>query len=263
MSESGRRDAILPDSPNHKVYIHELIDIIGHNRARYMHHMTANWVPVAIEERNQHCFGVWGTVGSTGQWPQVVNMWELDGWDGLAANFAHELGHASLQDPALAEWWAVAADLRRGGVDRIVVPEPWTRPVAALIADGVQGALYSHELVRVPPGAAPDFLAAFREQAVPAFDAFELDLVGAFRVAMVNDSEALMLWAIPDWATWARVERAWLGEGDGADLLAGWRKSTLGLGADWRRTLLVDAPLSPLRIGRQPARSDRRPLDEM
>ena len=44
---------------NDKVYIHELIDIIGHNRARYMHHMTANWVPVAIEERNQLCFGVW------------------------------------------------------------------------------------------------------------------------------------------------------------------------------------------------------------
>ena len=69
---------------NDKVYIHELIDIIGHNRARYMHHMTANWVPVAIEQRNQRCFGVWGTVGSTGRWPEVINMWELDGWDGLA-----------------------------------------------------------------------------------------------------------------------------------------------------------------------------------
>ena len=38
---------------NDKVYIHEFIDIIGHNRARYMHHMTANWCPVAREERNQ------------------------------------------------------------------------------------------------------------------------------------------------------------------------------------------------------------------
>ena len=28
---------------NDKVYIHEFIDIIGHNRANYMHHMTANW----------------------------------------------------------------------------------------------------------------------------------------------------------------------------------------------------------------------------
>ena len=89
-----------------KIYIHEFIDIIGHNRARYMHHMTANWCPTARDERNMLCFGVWGTVGSTGRWPEVVNMWELDGWDGLAANFAHELASPTLQDPALAEWWA-------------------------------------------------------------------------------------------------------------------------------------------------------------
>ncbi|HEX6420620.1 MAG TPA: hypothetical protein VFZ77_19115 [Acidimicrobiales bacterium] len=248
---------------NDKVYIHELVDIIGHNRARYMHHMTANWVPVAIEERNQRCFGVWGTVGSTGRWPEVVNMWELDGWDGLVGNFRHELGHASLQDPALASWWAVAAELRRGGVDRIVVPEPWTRPVDALIADGVRGEVYSHEIVTVPPGAAPDFLAALHEHALPALGSFGLELVGAFRVAMVNDSEAIVIWALPGWDTWARVEQAWLGRGADADRLAGWRSTALALGADWRRSLLVDAPLAPLRLGRQPEVGDRRPLDEV
>ena len=88
---------------NSKVYIHEFIDIIGHNRARYMQHMTANWGPIGREERNMLCFGVWGTVGSTGRWPEVVNLWELDGWDALAANFAHELSGASLQDDSLAE----------------------------------------------------------------------------------------------------------------------------------------------------------------
>ena len=74
-----------------------------------------------------------------GAWPEVVNMWELDGWDGLVANFDHELAGAGAQDPSLAEWWAVAASLRRGGVDRIVVPEPWTRPIDELVADGVRG----------------------------------------------------------------------------------------------------------------------------
>jgi hypothetical protein len=245
---------------NDKVYIHELIEIIGHNRARYMHHMTANWVPVALRERNQRCFGVWGTVGSTGRWPEVVNMWELDDWDGLVANFRHELGHASLQDPSLAEWWAVAATLRRGGVDRILVPEPWTRPIDALIADGVRGDLYSHELVTFPAGAATEFLAAVREESVPAHEALGLQLVGAYRVAMVNDSEALVIWAIPDWDSWAGLERAWL---DPAGGLARWRATAVALGADWRRTLMVDAPLGPLRIGRQPEVGDRRPLDEV
>ena len=79
-------------------------------------------------------------------------MWELDGWDGLAANFAHETGGGRDQDPSLAEWWAAAASLRRGGVDRIVVPTPWTRSVEQLTADGVRGEVYAHELVTVPPG---------------------------------------------------------------------------------------------------------------
>jgi len=54
---------------NDKVYIHEFITITKQNRARYMHHMTANWSPIAQEQRNQLCYGVWGTIGSTGTWP--------------------------------------------------------------------------------------------------------------------------------------------------------------------------------------------------
>jgi hypothetical protein len=245
--------------PNDKLYIHEFIDIIGHNRARYMHHMTANWCPVARDERDQLCFGVWGTVGSTGRWPEVVNIWELGGWDGLLHNFEHEFTHATLQDPSLAEWWAVAASLRRGGVDRIVVPEPWTRPIETLVADGVRGEVYAHELVKVPAGAAKAFLEALHEIGVPALEELGAENVGAFRVAMVNDSECIVIWALPDWATWAAVEKAWLGSGP----LDQWRTICTELGADWQRSLLVEAPLSPMRAGRQPQVEDRIPLDQL
>ena len=145
-----RASGSAPGRVNSKIYIHEFIDVIGHNRARYMHHMTANWCPTARAERNMLCFGVWGTVGSTGRWPEVVNLWELDGWDGLVASFGHELASPSLQDPALAEWWGRAAELRRGGVDRIVVPEQWSPTIEELTAAGVKGAVYAHELVTVP-----------------------------------------------------------------------------------------------------------------
>ena len=242
------------------VYIHELIDIIGHNRGRYVQHMTANWVPIALEERRQRCLGVWATVGSTGDWPQVVNMWELDGWDGLVHNFEVELAGGRDQDPSLAEWWAQAASLRRGGTDRIVVAEPGTRGVEQLVADGVRGELYVHELLTVPPGRAPELLAAMDAEARPAYESFGFSHVGTYRVAMVNDSEALTLWAVPSWPAWAELERAWLA---GAGSLARWRSEAAGIGADWRRQLLVDAPLSPLRLGRQPSVADRRPLDEL
>jgi hypothetical protein len=242
-----------------KVYIHELIDILGHNRARYLHHMTANWCPVGREQRNQLCLGVWATLGSTGPWPEVVNMWELDGWDGLAANFAFETGHGRDQDPALAEWWAAAASLRRGGVDRIVVATEWTRGVEELCAAGVRGEVYAHELVTLPPGGSPAFLAALESEGLPATAALGVEPVGAYRVAMADDSEAIVVWALPDWATWVAYERAWEPEG----ALAGWRSTLLGLGASWKRQLLIDAPLSPLRTGRQPRVEDRRPLEEL
>lgn len=243
---------------NDKVYIHEFIDIIGHNRARYMHHMTANWCPTAREERNMLCFGVWGTVGSTGRWPEVVNMWELDGWDGLVANFSHELSSPSLQDPALAEWWSRATELRRGGFDRILVPEPWTPTIEEHTAAGTRGAVYAHELVTVPVGTVRAFLDAVAESGTSAMEGLDVRCIGAFRVAMTNDSEAIVLWALPTWETWARYEQAWDGAG-----LAAWRARLVAMNADVRRTLLVDAPLSPMRTGRQPQVEDRRPLDEI
>jgi hypothetical protein len=243
---------------NEKIYIHEFIDIIGHNRARYMHHMTANWCPIARAERDMLCFGVWGTVGSTGRWPEVVNMWELNGWEGLADNFAHELTGAALQDESLAKWWSVAAELRRGGSDRILVPEPWSPTIEELTGAGVSGAAYAHELVTVPVGAARRFLEAVDGVGRQAVEDLGLGCVGAYRVAMTNDHEAIVIWAIPDWPTWVEYERAWDG-----DSLAPWRARLVALGADVRRTLMIDAPLSPMKTGRQPQVEDRRPLDEI
>lgn len=246
-------------APGPKLYIHELIDIVGHNRAKYQHHMTANWVPGAIESRGQRCYGVWSTIGSTGRWPEVVNMWELDGWDGLVRNFEVETAGGRDQDPSLAEWWAVAASFRRGGFDRILVPDDHSRPIERLCAQGVRGELYCHEIVHVPPGRASQLLEQVRDQGVDAYEAEGLELVGAFRTAMRSDDECVLLWACPTWRAWGDFEHAW----DGGGELTGWAKALVDFGASWQRTVLVDSELSPMRIGRQPSARDRRPLDEL
>jgi hypothetical protein len=242
-----------------KIYIHELIDIVGQNRAKYMHHMTANWCPIAREERNQLCYGVWGTVGSTGRWPEVVNMWELDGWDGLAANFEHELAHASMQDPSLAEWWAQAAELRRGGFDRILEPAPWAPSIEELTAQKAGGAVYAHEIITVPPGEARSLLDALDEVGRPAAAQLDVRLLGGFRVAMGDDRECIAIWVFPDWPAWVAYEQAW--SPDGA--MSKWRDALHHLDARFRRTLMIDAPLAPLRTGRQPQADDRRPLSQI
>ena len=70
---------------------------------------------------------------------------------------------------------------------------------------------------------------------------------------MVNESECFLMWAIPNWAQWGEGE---LGERTDARLSA-WRRLSYELATGWHRFLLVDAPLSPMRTGRQPSRGDR------
>jgi len=238
---------------NDKIYTHEFIDIIGHNRARYMHHMTANWSPIAQEERNQLCFGVWGVVGTTGRWPEVVNMWEEDGFDGLAEGFRHELSRPNMQDQKLEKWWAEASGYRRGGLDRLLVPAPWARTVTELCADGVRGTAYAHEMMRVAAGTAEDFLSLVAEHATTAYGAHGWELVGAWRTALHDDAEVVLIWAIPTWEQWAELEKAVNYSGG----LEDWREIVRDRTTGFERILMMDAPLCPLKIGRQPARSDR------
>ena len=238
---------------NRKVYIHEIIDIVGHNRANYMHHMTANFSPIAQDERHQLCYGVWGVVGSTNRWPQVVNLWEEDGFQGLASSFRHEFNHPTLQDPKLAKWWAEAAKFRSGGFDRLLVPAPWTRTIEELCSDGVRGETYAHERILVPPGRSAEFLELVRTRAISVHERYGWELAGAWETAMVDDSECVLLWAIATWEHWAQFEAAQRAD----PKLVAWRAEAREVALSSDRFLLVDAPLSPFRTGRQPNRADR------
>jgi hypothetical protein len=230
---------------NTKVYIHELIDIVGQNRAKYMHHMTANWGPIGRTERDMLCVGVWGTVGSTERWPETVNLWELEGWQGLAANFRHEFAGPKLQDPSLEQWWAEAANYRSGGYDRILVPAQYTPTLEEAIERGIRGEVYTHETVRVVPGQAKAYLAMLEQEWMPIASRLGLQLVGAYRTAMVNDSEVIVICAVDTWERWADIEAAI----DDDVSIGRWRRRIEGVAIDWRAKLLVDSELNPLRTG--------------
>lgn len=239
-----------------RVYIHELVDVVGTERARYQHHVTANWVPEAARERRQRCFGVWSVVGSTGRWPQVCNLWELDSWADLAADLEHELSHPGHRDPTLAEWWAAAASMRSGGTDRILVAHDDSPGVEDWCEQGGTGAVgYVHEVLTCTPGTAHAVCDVVVGPASEALHAHGLGLVGAFRTAMRGDDEVVAIWSFAEWSEWARVEEA----ADAGSLRAYDPAGTALRGRS--RFLMVDAELSPLRIARQPTEADRRPLD--
>lgn len=237
-----------------RVYIHELVDVVGTQRARYQHHMTANWCPEAGPLRRQRCFGVFSVVGSTGRWPQVCNLWEYDSFDDLAHNFSVELVGASHRDPMLAAWWAEAASFRTGGTDRILVAHDASPGVEDHQAAGGTGAVaYLHEVVATEVDAAGGVADAVARDRDDLAERFGLALVGLFRTAMRANDEVVVLRSVPSWSAWAGFE-SWAST-------SGWSgpAGTTALA----RTLLVDAELSPLRTGRQPRVEDRRPLDEI
>lgn len=241
-----------------RVYIHELVDVVGTERARYQHHVTANWVPEAARERRQRCFGVWSVVGSTGRWPQVCNLWELDTWSDLAADLEHELAHPGHRDPALARWWEAAASMRSGGTDRILVSHDDSPGVEEWCARGGPGAVaYVHEVLTCSPGTAGPVCDVVVGPAAQEMERLGLGLVGAFRTAMAADDEVVAIWSFADWSDWARSEEA-----AGTGSLSPYDTAGSALSGR-RRVLMVDAELSPLRIARQPTEADRRPLDEV
>ena len=241
---------------NERAYIHEFIDIRGANRANYMHHMAANWSPVAQQSRGQLLFGIWAVLGSTGRWPQVCNIWEEQGLHGLARSFGAEAVGAGLQDPALEQWWNKAAEFRRGGFDRILMPAPWMPTIEESVAAGTRATVFAHEILKCRPGTAPELLELARTTASPAYEPFRWRLVGAWTTAMRDDDEVILLWALGDWQAWADAESAQRRD----DGLLAWRSEARLTTTDWHRILLVAAPLCPFRTGRQPSRHDQRGL---
>jgi len=242
-----------PSASNDNAYIHEFIDIRGTHRADYMQHMAANWSPSAQEDRHQLLFGMWAVLGTTGPWPQVCNIWEEPGLDGLARSFANEATGPGLQDAKLERWWNKASEFRRGGFDRILLPAPWMPSITHSIGSGVHAEVFAHEIIRCRPGSSPDLLELARELAVPAYEPHGWHLVGAWTTAMRDDDEAILLWALDDWQAWAEAEKV---QRSDSSLLA-WRERARASATDWHRILLAAAPLCPFRTGRQPTRSDQ------
>ena len=176
-----------------------------------MHHMTANWSPIAQEERNQLCFGVWGTVGTDAvggrRWSTCGRR---PGSPGSPTSFDHESGDPSLQDPAARE--VVGRGRRASAVVESTAsscPAPWSPTIGELNAAGVRGAVYAHELITVERGTgACTSSNSFASMRSRHWRDHGVTLVGAFRTALRDDDECIVMWAIPTWEAWATYETA-------------------------------------------------------
>jgi hypothetical protein len=173
------------------LFLHEFIDIVGQHQWDYMEHTMGQ---SGHEKVGFELLGTWYTMGITGRWPQVVNIWEIPGgWQGWSGKI-DRLGMKRMTNRHLEGWWTTAYRYRTGGFDRLLAAAPGCPTMASLAADGVKGSLFVHELTEVRPGSALDYLEAVWRQRVPLMSEYGHHLVGLYEV-MMCDYEVCTVWA--------------------------------------------------------------------
>jgi hypothetical protein len=224
------------------LYLHEVIDIVGLGAWPYMEHTVR---ASGDEKVNFDLQGTWYTMGITGRWSQVVNIWDVPGaWDGWRTS-VDRLNLARTANKDLEGWWQEAFKHRSGGFDRLLAAAPGCPTTASLVEEGVRGTLFVHELTEVRPGSQLDYLAAVAEQRVPLLTEYGHALTGLYEVAM-NDYEVVTVWAT-DVNSHVMLGRAYevargLAFGDGDDRLVAWREQARKYTTRWREELMTPCP---------------------
>jgi len=235
-----KHDEAMSDEP--ALYLHEFIDIVGQHQWDYMEHAKAQ---AGHEKVDFELFGTWYTMGITGRWPQVVNIWDIPGgWDGWAAK-VDRLGMKRMSNAHLEGWWDQAFTYRTGGFDRLLAGVPGSPTSASLMADGVRGSVFVHELTEVRPGSARDYLAAVREERAPLMAEYGHTLVGLWEVLM-TDYEVCTVWA-----TEPADHVHMLAARTGDERVAAWHARAREWATRWREELMTPAPgtlLAPLDV---------------
>jgi hypothetical protein len=192
--------------------------------------------------------GTWQQSGSTGDWPRVVNLWEMPGWDGWADILEYQYA-AGRQPGPLRRWWAQAARLRTGGFDRILEPAPWSPTRSDLVERGVRGLACIQEIATVRPGTAAAYLEAVASRWLPTATRRGLTLLGAWRTATSEIPSPAVCSVFRTYQGWTALTPQ--GPGDGTLRLV---PIARGIAYMLLRALQDDVPEDEL-CGAQPARA--------
>jgi hypothetical protein len=220
--------------PNHHVYLHETIHIVGTGSEAYKAHTGK--LGTDRRDGGAPLVGTWQQSGSTGSWPTVINLWEMRDWNHWAEILQRQYTRASGQEPELKQWWTEATQWRSGGFDRVLVPAPFSPTRAEITDRGIRGAGCLQEIATVKPGTAERFLAAVGKGWRRAMEKRGLALLGAYATAM-RETEVVLLWNVPTFTHFTDYLR----DADGKAARA-WRKTARAWRVDHRETFLVPSP---------------------
>jgi hypothetical protein len=187
--------------------------------------------------------GTWYTMGITGRWSQVINLWDVPGgWAGWATA-VDRLNLKRTDNKALEGWWQEAFKHRSGGFDRLLIGAAGCPTTDELVRAGVRGSLFVHELTEVRPGAQRDYLAAVAEERVPLMAEHGHTVTGMYEVAM-NDTEVVTVWAT-DVSSHVQLQQASAID----DRLVAWGTRARTFTTRWREELMTPHPASAIGPG--------------
>ncbi|MFA5885540.1 MAG: hypothetical protein WDA60_16945 [Acidimicrobiia bacterium] len=226
---------------NDCVYIHERIPIEGGARGKMIEMLRSRWAPHVEHEYGVRLVGVWATVGSTGEWPEVRVQWEMDDWEHFARAQAGQYPMEA-RDVYLAEIWNQALEYRRGGHSMLLRPAAFSPDLAAIAVGDLAGEVVLHEDVRSLPGRMAEYHDALHTELLPLAEARGLRLLGAYEHALLPNT-GMNLWALRGWDHWQALMEA---EPDDAELQA-WTDRQGEWLADIDGFLVVAPPAVALR----------------
>jgi hypothetical protein len=176
--------------------------------------------------------GTWQIVGMTGVWPTVLNVWQVPGgWSGWADFLERTYGSVKREMHAYFDQFD---EVRSGGSDMLMRPVPWSPDPEQLVAEGVTGSLFVHEVTTVRPGTGSDYLAAMNEHWQPVANDHGHRLIGMYE-ALMSDTTVVTVWATD-------VENH-IGLMTSQDpRIAQWRSKAREYATAWHEELMAPAP---------------------
>jgi hypothetical protein len=231
----------VDDRVNDRVYVHQRLAIEGGGRGAMIELLRTRWAPHLERRYGVRLFGIWATVGSTGEWPEVRVQWEVDDWAHWGRAQAGQVPMEE-RDVFLTELWAQALELRTSGHTMLLEPAPCSPDLATITAAALAPEVVLHEDVRSRPGLMGEYHRALEAELVPLAEARGLRLLGAYRHALVPNI-GVNLWALPDWDHWRALMEA---EPDDPEMRA-WTERQAAWLADLDGFLVVPPPAMALR----------------
>ena len=234
-----------------RLYIHETIQISVRLRTKYLRHFL-NWAPISRRLYDMRLVGVWAVNGSTHNWPVAILLWEMDGLPAFSRMLAGEYAYLQDADAPVKDhyslYWGEGEEgiVDTRGTDRLLAPAPFSPSLAQAVERKITGKGYLHETVKGPPGSIGPLLERLGKRWVPCVGRMGLKLVGAYRSLLLNDQEAIVIWAIPTWDDWVRYEGSLYSEAEAI----GWRADAARADISWEGKLMNPAAGSALQTGK-------------